>query len=333
MPSTAVELIPVAVGILEDAKGRILVARRPDHKHQGGKWEFPGGKIDAEETMPTALERELHEELGIRVSAASPLLRVRYSYPEKSVLLDVWRVTDFSGEPQGREGQPIRWVQPEELERLDLPAADVPIVRALRLPPFYLITDSRRYGKTEMLALIERALRAGARLLQVREPLMAQDEYTDYARKVCALAHAHGARVLLNADPEWVHACGADGVHLSSRRLMSLPTRPLPLPYLVAASCHSAAELAQAVRLKADFSLLSPVLPTASHPDTPALGWERFVQLRLASDIPVYALGGMQPRYLSEARQHGAQGLAMIGGIWEAVSMEMALAPLRSLRG
>lgn len=328
MPSTAVEMIPVAVGILEDAEGRILVARRPEHKHQGGKWEFPGGKIDAGEAMPAALARELHEELGIHMRAASPMLRVHHFYPDKGVLLDVWRITDFSGEPHGREGQPLRWVKPEELEQLDLPAADVPIVQALRLPPFYLITDSHRYGKSVMLGLIERALRAGARLLQVREPKMAPDEYIDFARRVCTLAHSYGARVLLNADPTAVIACGADGVHLSSRRLMLTSTRPLPLPYLVAASCHNAIELAQAVSLGADFSLLSPVLPTASHPDTPALGWIQFAQLRLQSDIPVYALGGMQAQHLREARAQGALGLAMIGGIWDAVSIEAALGSL-----
>lgn len=331
MLSTAVDMIPVAVGILEVAEGRILVAQRPGHKHQGGKWEFPGGKIDPTESMPAALARELHEELGINLRAASPMLRTRHAYPDKDVLLDVWRVTDFSGMPQGREGQPIRWVQRHELERLDLPAADVPILRALNLPAFYLITDSHRYGKSAMLGLIERALLAGARLLQVREPHMQQDEYIEFARQVCTLAHAHGARVLLNADPGLVYECDADGVHLNSRRLRATSTRPLPLPYFVAASCHNASELIHAAVLGADFSLLSPVLPTTSHPDTPALGWKEFARMRMQSDIPVYALGGMQTQHLREARAHGAQGLAMIGGIWDAASIETALAS--SLRG
>lgn len=331
MPSTEVEMIPVAVGILEDAEGRILVAQRPGHKHQGGKWEFPGGKIGPTESMPAGLARELQEELGISLRAASPMLRTRHTYPDKDVLLDVWRVTDFIGTPQGREGQPIRWVQRHELERLDLPAADVPIVRAINLPPFYLITDSHRYGKSPMLGLIERALRAGARLLQVREPHMRQDEYIEYARQVCTLAHAHGARVLLNADPGLVSECDADGVQLNSRRLMATSTRPIPSPSLVAASCHNASELSHAVALGADFSLLSPVLPTTSHPGTPALGWNEFARMRLQSDIPVYALGGMQTQHLREARVHGAQGLAIIGGIWDAASIESALAS--NLRG
>lgn len=326
MPSTAVEITPVAVGILEDAEGRILVAQRPEHKHQGGKWEFPGGKIAPTESMPAALARELHEELGISLRAASPMLRTRHAYPDKKVLLDVWRVLDFSGTPHGREGQPIRWVRPHEFEQLNLPAADVPIVQALNLPAFYLITDSHRYGKLKMLGLIERALQAGARMLQVREPHMTQEEYVEFARQIIALAHAHGARVLLNADPDIVPVCDADGVHLNSRRLLAASTRPLPLPYLIAASCHDPTELARAAALGADFSLLSPVLPTTSHPDRPALGWQEFARLRLQSDIPVYALGGMQTQHLHEARLHGAHGVAMIGGAWDVASIETTLA-------
>ena len=101
MPSTAVDVIAVAVGIVEDVHGRVLVARRAENKHQGGKWEFPGGKINVGETIPVALARELHEELGINLQAACPLLRVRHRYPDQTVLLDVWRVTEYTGEPHG----------------------------------------------------------------------------------------------------------------------------------------------------------------------------------------------------------------------------------------
>ena len=315
----------VAVGIIEDAQHQVLVAQRPEHKHQGGKWEFPGGKIHAGEAVPEALARELHEELGITLRAACPLQRVRHVYPDKRVLLDVWRVTDYTGELHGREGQPLRWVTPQGLDDLALPAADLSIVRTQQLPPLYLITDSRRYGKNEMLALVERALSAGARLLQLREPQLSIEEYTEYARTVTALAHRYGARVLLNADPSLVAACGADGVHLNSRRLMVLQGRPLSQACLVAVSCHDIAELVQASRIGADFAVLSPVLPTASHPHATPLGWDGFLRVRMHSEVPVYALGGMLPEHLHVARAMGAQGLAMIQGLWEASSVEMAV--------
>ena len=325
MPSIGPDATPVAVGILENAQHRILVAQRPVHQHQGGKWEFPGGKMHAGEAARDALARELHEELGITLRDACPMQRVRHDYPDLSVLLDVWRVMDYTGEPHGREGQPLRWVTPQELTGLDLPDADLPVVRTLQLPLHYLITDSRRYGKTGMLALIERALRAGARLLQLREPHMSMAEYSEYARSVVALTRRFGARVLLNADPSLVGVCAADGVHLSGRRLMALSERPLPRSSLVAASCHNRMELVQASLIGVDLSVLSPVLPTSSHPQAIPLGWEGFRQQRLQSDVPVYALGGMRPENLNVARQMGAQGLAMIQGLWEAPSIELAM--------
>ena len=330
MPSIAPDVTPVAVAILENVQHQILVARRPEHKHQGGKWEFPGGKIHAGETVPEALARELNEELGITLRAACPLLRVRHAYPNETVLLDVWRVTDYTGEPYGREDQPLRWVTAAELDRLDLPDADRPIVRALQLPPHYFIADSSRYGETEMLVRMERALLAGARLLQIREPLLGQEEYVIYARSVTALAHRYAARVLLNADPALVEICGADGVHLNSRQLMTLARRPLPQTHLVAASCHNVAQLAQATRVHVDFALLSPVLPTASHLGEESLGWDEFARLRMHSDVPLYALGGMLPEHLPEARRRGAHGLAMIGGIWEAPSINEAVEKMLS---
>jgi 8-oxo-dGTP diphosphatase len=325
MPSIEPDATPVAIGVIENAQHRMLVTQRPGHKHQGGKWEFPGGKILAGEGMPDALARELHEELGITLRTACPLQRIRHAYPDRNVLLDVWRVTDFTGEAHGREGQPLLWVTPQELASLDLPAADLPLVRTLQLPPVYLITDSSRYGKNGMLALIGRALAAGARLLQLREPQMSVEEYTEYARSVIALARQYGARVLLNADPSLVAVCGADGVHLSSHRLMTLLERPLNRQYLVAASCHNIAELEQASLVGADFSVLSPVLPTNSHPHAAPMGWDGFLRLRLYSDVPVYALGGVQPENQNMARRMGAQGLAMIRGLWEAPSLEQAV--------
>lgn len=122
----------VAVGIITDARGAILIARRPDHVHQGGLWEFPGGKVEAAETVETALRRELHEELGVVIQAAEPWLRVRHPYPEKTVVLEVWRVMAYRGEPHGREGQPLTWALPETLAHFAFPAADAPIIARLR---------------------------------------------------------------------------------------------------------------------------------------------------------------------------------------------------------
>ena len=124
-------VIHVAVGIVIDAAGAVLIARRPDHVHQGGLWEFPGGKVEAGESVAAALRRELHEELGIAVQTAEPWMHVRHAYADKTVLLDVWRVQSYDGEAQGREGQALAWVMPAALADWSFPAADRAIIDAL----------------------------------------------------------------------------------------------------------------------------------------------------------------------------------------------------------
>ncbi|MCB1631662.1 MAG: 8-oxo-dGTP diphosphatase MutT [Pseudomonadales bacterium] len=124
-------MLRVAVGVIGNAAGEVLVALRHAHLHQGGLWEFPGGKIADGESVEAALARELHEELGIRVESAQPLLTVRHAYPDRSVELHVWRVTAFAGDVRGREGQPLRWVAVHHLDPFDFPAADRPIIEAL----------------------------------------------------------------------------------------------------------------------------------------------------------------------------------------------------------
>lgn len=129
------ELIPVAAGVLRDASSRVLIARRPDGGHAGGFWEFPGGKIQSGESPLQALCRELAEEIGIQVSTAVPLMTFRHSYPERVVELHVFEVSHYSGEPQGLEGQPLRWVAVDELATAGLLAADLPIAEALAGAP------------------------------------------------------------------------------------------------------------------------------------------------------------------------------------------------------
>jgi 8-oxo-dGTP diphosphatase len=126
----------VAVGVLRDSSGNILISRRHVDAHQGGLWEFPGGKVEPGEAVVDALRRELLEELGVYIADARPLLDVQHDYPDKAVWLDVWLVREFSGDPLGREGQAVLWVSPAELARYEFPAANTPIVAACQeLPP------------------------------------------------------------------------------------------------------------------------------------------------------------------------------------------------------
>ncbi len=311
-------VVHVAAAAIFDESGRVLIAQRPVHVHQGDLWEFPGGKVEAGETVREALARELHEELGIDVQQARPLIRVRHDYSDKSVLLDVWRVDGFGGEAlseKGREGQPLAWVQPHELSGYDFPAANIPIVTAVQLPDYYLVTPNPGDDSPTFLAQLETRLRDGIRLVQLRAKTLSGADYLALAKQCQALCERHGAVLMLNADPGLVVEVGAVGVHLDSGRLESLSERP-DVKW-VSASCHSPEQLRQAEKLGADFVMLSPVSATASHPEIVPLGWEQFQVLADLAHCPVYALGGMTPADLQQAFVHGAQGVAAIRALWD----------------
>jgi 8-oxo-dGTP diphosphatase len=122
----------VAVGVIVDSQNQVLISQRANSAHQGGLWEFPGGKVEPGETVQQALQRELQEELDIAVAGSEPLLEVSYDYPDKSVLLDVHVVRDYDGKARGLEGQPIAWVIPAALADYTFPAANQPILEAVQ---------------------------------------------------------------------------------------------------------------------------------------------------------------------------------------------------------
>jgi mutator protein MutT len=135
----------VVAGVLRDRRGRVLLAERPAGKHLAGGWEFPGGKLHPGERRLAGLRRELEEELGVGGVAAHPLLRIAHRYPDRQVLLDVWAVTRYRGEPEGRDGQALRWCAVSALAAAGVLPADRPVVTALRLPPRLTATRTACY--------------------------------------------------------------------------------------------------------------------------------------------------------------------------------------------
>lgn len=292
---------------------------RHENTHQGGLWEFPGGKLEPDENIQQALARELDEELGIQVQKSRPLIRVRHDYPDRSVLLDVWRVLEYQGEPSGREGQQLEWVELHKLNEKPMPEADLPIVKAITLPDCYLITPDPGQDHDLFLDELKKSLNAGIRLVQFRAKSLSKSQYMELVKKVVPVCHAFEAKVLLNAVSEMVKDVGADGVNLNSKQLV-LQEYPFEEEdrsnLLVGASCHNRSELENANNLGADFAMLSPVLATASHPETVPLGWDNFQKMTDAVNIPVYALGGMGRDNLETAILNGAQGIAAIRALW-----------------
>ena len=310
----AVEQILVAAAVIANGDGDILLARRADHLHQGGLWEFPGGKVEPGESFGAALHRELAEELGIEVLTHRPLIRLLHAYADRRVLLDVHRITGYRGEPRGLEGQPLAWVAPDRLADYPMPAADRPIVNAVRLPATYLITPPEPASVTELVSGVTRALEGGVRLVQLRVRRTGFPVETA-AAALAALCDGADAHLLINRDIELASSLGC-GVHLAAGQLEQLADRPLPQGLLVGGSCHSQIELARALELGLDFAVLSPVKPTASHPGTVPLGWELFAAWVDTLPLPVFALGGLSPADIPVAWQQGAQGIAAIRGLW-----------------
>ncbi|MCA0901779.1 8-oxo-dGTP diphosphatase MutT [Microbulbifer agarilyticus] len=131
MGVSAIKHVHVAVGVILGADGRILLAKRPDHLHMGGRWEFPGGKVENNESIQAAMTRELKEELDIEVKVMEPLIEVRHDYGDKQVFLDTWCITEFTGKERGVEGQELAWVPVSELPEYHFPDANQPIVEAV----------------------------------------------------------------------------------------------------------------------------------------------------------------------------------------------------------
>ena len=311
-------VVHVAAGALLDADGRVLIAKRADRLHQGGLWEFPGGKLEAGETPRQALARELSEELGVEVIEARPLICVPHDYGDRRVLLDVYRVTAYRGVPHGREGQPLDWVCPDDMDPACFPPADRPIITALRLPALHVITGADPTDPRAFLARLARVLARGARVVQLRAHELPDRDYMQLAEAGWRICRAHDARLLLNRAPEALGPTPpCDGMHLRADLLHRLTCRPLPPERLVGASCHSSEELGLAARLGLDYALLSPVGRTATHPDAVPLGWDGFAALVADAQLPVYALGGLGPADVERALACGGQGIAAIGSLWD----------------
>lgn len=123
--------INVAVAVVINKEEKVLIAKRHSHLHQGGKWEFPGGKIEESESAQEALIREIKEEVGLTITQTLPLMVLDYDYGDKLVSLNVWMVTDYTGVAIGAEQQEIRWVNKTELTNYTFPDANRPIIEML----------------------------------------------------------------------------------------------------------------------------------------------------------------------------------------------------------
>ncbi len=307
--------VEVVAAVIRDVRGRILLARRTEGRDLAGLWEFPGGKREPGEGAQAALARELREELGIDARIGDALIRVPQAYPHKRLSLDVYEVERWSGPMRGLEGQALAWVPPHRLIGYAMPPADRPVVAALQQPPAYLVTPTPGDDDTRWLASLQAALATGVTRVQLRGPGLDPRRWSALVAQAVRLCRDAGAEVLINGDRE-LAAAHQTGLHLRASQLRDQTHRPVPDGLCLAASCHTLDELQAAQALGCDFAVVGSVAATPTHPDAPTLGWAGFAQLREQVSLPLYAIGGLGPLDLGDARRHGAQGIAGIRAFW-----------------
>lgn len=327
--------VHVAVGLLWQTDRRLLLASRPPDKPWAHWWELPGGKIEPGENALQALTRELEEELNITPDPGHTRhwRTTHYHYPSGTVKLEFFQIYRWTGTLTPLEGQQMAWVNPDDLADIGpiLPAT-LPILRWLDLPPVYLLSNALTLGTEAWLEQLAATLSAQPMMVQFREPRWqqqaaadpeAKEALYDCYQRTLSLCRSQGVRCLVNSVHPASWWARADGVHLRSRDAQALHFLPsrlytvhshfgLNARQLVGVSAHNADELQLAKQLQADFAVLGHVLPTASHPGVPALGWQRFQEQCAQVELPVYAIGGQSPATLHTARQHQGHGIAGI---------------------
>jgi 8-oxo-dGTP diphosphatase len=330
------KITDVAVAVFIKPDGTFLLSSRPEGKPYSGYWEFPGGKIEAGESVRDALVRELIEELNVVVTHATPWFTFMMHYTHATVRLHCWRVHAWhghmNGNMHGMEGQEFAWVALNDMNVSPTLPGCVPIFKALALPYVYAITNASEMGVESYLqhlrALWSKNASNGTpvlgfanevvpQMVQVREKNMSREASASFAKSVIALSreceYSSDVQVLINSDIALAHEVGADGIHLTSAQLSTIKERPnFPL---VGASAHTREDIERAAELKCDFVVVGPVQVTRTHPEQVPLGWAMFSELAEASPLPCYALGGLTAADLKSAIENGAHGVAMQRGL------------------
>ncbi len=293
--------IEVAVGIVRDSAGQLLVAKRPDHWLGGGFWEFPGGKVEIDETIECALKRELWEEVGITVDVCSPLINIVYEYPERKIALYAWTVSKFSGQAIGREGQQISWQSPQALNDLTMLPANRAIMIATQLPDIYPVTPDFESIKAFLAKLEAVLLHNPLTLLLFQANHLSKQQYTSYAKEVAAICKNSQTELILT-HPELlsiIDTIDSEGIQLSAAQLHQLAQRPLPKNKKVGAVCCNQEEILKAEIINLDFLVL-----TATNEDASSL-------IKIAN-LPSYVAGIFETKDLNQIKSYGAQGMTAL---------------------
>ncbi|WP_151963214.1 NUDIX domain-containing protein [Acinetobacter oleivorans] len=291
-------IVDVAIAILIH-RGKILVGWREEQQHQGGKHEFPGGKVEQGETPEEACRREIYEEVGIGLKDWHQFDYIHHEYDDIIVNLHLFH-SYVPDELLNLIHQPWAWYTRDQLLHLNFPKANKNIIKRLYWPHLIKISNTLKPVENSDVLLYWR--------IEEFEP--------QYIEQLTGLDEGQRSNLIINIamwqqlSPELQKQIKT--VHLKQSQLMSLHKGDLEVGVRFIAACHDAVSLQHAQQLGCDAVFVSPVKVTETHPDASALGWERFADLAQDSQIPVFALGGVHPDDLATAQQHGAYGLAGI---------------------
>lgn len=290
----ALPVVDVAVSVVRSPEGRVLLAERTAGQVAPGFWELPGGKIDPGETPSQAAARELEEEIGIVPTSLSPWMTYEHAFRTKRVRLHLFRVEGWRGNPHGREGQRLAWVDPAAPAVGPVLPSNDRAVAALGLSPVLLDVDPTHVTAGQLRA----ALQGGARMILLRAAKLSGDQRLGLARRMIEVARSHNAVVLIDGALTDARRAAVEGLHSSADRLSQITERPAVRLWSVC--CRDAEDLARAEALGADLA----VVPRSS-------GWDGLRRLAADSPVPVYAIGGLSAADLPTARAAGCAGIVV----------------------
>lgn len=290
--------LDVAIAILLQ-HGKVLVGFREATQHQGNKYEFAGGKVEAGETPVAACRREVFEEVGVGIHEWQHFDFIQHEYEDVIVNLHVFHAVvpdEFNNEIQ----KPWRWYSRAELTELNFPKANQRLIQRLVWPEHIKISQD-----------LEAVHRLNAQqLLYWRNDLNLAEQLEALAQISVQQLNQVIVNIELYQALNSIAQANVAAIHLKQDQLMATHASDLVVGQRYISSCHDEVSLAHAQNIGCDAVLLSPVHVTVTHPEAKPLGWERFAQLTQAMHIPVFALGGLTPADLIQAQQNGAYGIA-----------------------
>ena len=265
------------------------------------------------------MQRELKEELNIDAIECTPLIQIPFYYPDKNILLDAYLVKNYLGKVIENEGQEISWQLIDFLDEASFPAANYGVFQALKLPNLIFVTPDFSQESNFLYKFENIVKQSIAKVIQLRAHRLDDQEYFSLAQKCIELCSKSGIKLILNRDENFVYQVNADGMHLTSKNLLALKSRPLTANYLLGASCHNLQEIEHANRLKLDYIYIGPVLEKHQIKNCKKLHWDGFKNLSQHSQIPAYAIGGLSNVDIETSIKAGGQGVAAIRSVWDSV--------------